>query len=339
MRHAAPVVLLLVLAATVGAGCIGETSEPQAGPTGERDPSQTSDGNRDDDGSGTTGARALSVPTWEVGRWWRFEGTAPNGSTSTFTLAVVGGEEDSYIVRSDSRSLTFLDERTPISFMGLQRKGDLAGSQGEDVVKFFRWPLTEGLSWTTTWDGIQRDVTVANVSDDGDRRHMVGTDPDGNVDVRYTYDHTVKWFTEMRFFDDSGEPGPGLVMLDHGTGYDGSFVELSTTTIADNTFGPSAPGGNAFTSQGGDAGDDYWVQITYQADTPVVMGAGYGSQNGTVDPFFLQVQCPCNGTETVVLGDASAATFVAGILQAPQVQQGEMQVEILLRQWTTRSLG
>ena len=46
----------------------------------------------------------------------------------------------------------FQDAREDVSRLGPQRKSDLAGSQGDDRVQFFQWPLVDGKSWSTRWD-------------------------------------------------------------------------------------------------------------------------------------------------------------------------------------------
>lgn len=342
MRAAA----VLVAGALLLAGCVGGAgpADETAGDTGGADDvDNTTPAKPEPESAEQT--EGVDPPTWEVGQWWTYSVSLANGTTATQTFVVAEVEPEKYMIKSDSKLATFVNERDPISFMGHQRRSDLAGSQGEHSVQFFRWPLEEGRSWLTVWDGVQRSISVSAAEQADARFRLVAEDPDGNVDVRYTYDPTVEWFTELTYLDDDGEETIALTLDDHGLVYDGTVWDLSTSTILTASW-TGGPIGDYGTSEGGDADDDYWAQVTYDSPDPAQMGLGYGSEDlpptpdtpPVIDPFF-QATCPCEGaTETFRRPADQGATFAGGMMASPD-SSASMEVEVLLREWTATGVG
>ena len=161
-------------------------------------------GGGDGDSSGTPTAAPPGtpsgdgVPSWTLGDWWTYD--TPFGES---TYVVTADQGSDWFLDTTNPETAFLDARTDVSRLGPQRKSDLAGSQGAERVEFFRWPLSDGASWMTTWDG--EDVTVT-----------ASAGPDGSFDFlaenatapmyRYTYLPATGWFGELRHLGADGQP-------------------------------------------------------------------------------------------------------------------------------------
>lgn len=176
----------------------------------------------------------LDAPAWAVGDWWRYQGPG-----SEFTLVVSEDAGSSWIIDTDDVDLAFFHAQFgPISYLGEQRKSDLAGSQGSNDVRFFDWPLEHGKTWTTTWDGESFDM-VAHAQG-GDSFHIQAMQDDVVIN-QYLYSNQTKWFEWISFGDANGTEQFRMDLLDRGSGYTGDVVRVDPQiVVADYGPGPYA---------------------------------------------------------------------------------------------------
>ncbi len=228
MRAWFPIVVALLLAPL--AGCVGSDGSSGAdpvGPSATEAPSEASEG--------------LTAPTWRLGDHWTYRSDA----SGEVTFVVTGETDEAWIVDTTSREVAFLDARSEISFLGERDKETLAGSQNGTEVEFFDWPLVEGESWTTTWDGVEREITVDRVEDG--TAWMTARQGD-RVAVEYTYDAEAEHMASFTFYDANGTETVSADLASTGENLTGTAVRWELATIVDReeTFGaaPHSWGGS-----------------------------------------------------------------------------------------------
>jgi hypothetical protein len=183
-------------------GCSGG-----GGPGSAQDDGVTEDG-------GPSGS--LEAPSWAVGDWWNFT-TSDGGSA---TLVVTGEQGPDWIMETDNRGFAFFDARFDISIMGAVGKSDLKGSQGEERVEYFRWPLVHNQTWQMQLDGQAIDV-VARQAEDG-TWELEGRNATG-LYVSYVYDPEHEWFARQAFHAADGSEIYSLELSDSGSNYTGEI--------------------------------------------------------------------------------------------------------------------
>ena len=223
---------MLVLAVTVAsalAGCSGD--DGSGGDAGARDGVQGLGVTRPDE---PTPGAAIEKPQWAVGDAWTY---SFDGAETTYV--VTSETATDWIMETDSAERAFADAREDISRLGPQRKADLAGSQGEDRVEFFRWPLEDGASWSTRWDG--QPVTIhALVGVMGDAQ-LTATDEAGNVVYRYAYDAESRWFNRLDRFAPDGTQVVSLQLTKATRGWTGTVVHWTLVTVIEDAGPEGSP--------------------------------------------------------------------------------------------------
>lgn len=318
------------------AGCIGTdgpadpaTNGSDAGPTG---PAPGANGTGP---TGTSTADLAAPPTWQVGDHWTYRMSGPDIDREA-TMVVAEDAGDAWVVKTDDRETAFFDARFDISYMGPQSKADLAGSQGDTQVRYFDWPLAEGKSWNTTWDGIERTVTVRSTGEG--TADLVARDPEGNVDVRYSFDAAVGWFSEMRFFENGSETF-GLTLTGSGSSFGGTYVTVKLRTLIDATY-RNVSGFDESVEVGPSA--DFWYQASWSASQPGGLGFGYSGYNvseasGDIVPLVNET-CPCEGAvEDVVEVPPGQWGFSGGTGLAPE--DGSLDLTVIVRTWSEHGLS
>ncbi len=213
---------LLALFSAGLAGCFG-------GSGGSPAPDAAGDATPTGDADST-----LAVPAWAVGDWWNYT----SDQIGAYTLVVTEDAGTDYAVGTDNGGMAFYDARFDVSNLGPQRKSDLAGSQGSTRVEFFHWPLSDGLSWTTTWDG--QPVTVTAAAGPKGRFTMTAENATGPY-AAYTYDSDVRWVTEWHFFAPDGSMAFESRLQSSGTGYTGVVRSWELDLVVDEA-GALQPG-------------------------------------------------------------------------------------------------
>lgn len=218
MKASLALAIAILLTTPVLAGCLGlggdeadEVIEPGAGAA---------------EASPETGI-SIPAPTWTIGQWWTWE----SPQIGTYTYVVTGEQGGDWIVDTDNADTAFFDAQSDISFLGPVRKSDLAGSQGSDRVQFFQWPLADGATWTTRWDGLSLTITAA-VPPEGPAL-LEGRRPDGSLHVAYTFDPQAGWFGEVAFHDENGTRRFGLTLSERGDSYVGDVLDWKLETLLD----------------------------------------------------------------------------------------------------------
>jgi hypothetical protein len=167
----------------------------------------------------TTG---LAMPTWAIGDAW----TYTIGETKA-TYVVTADQGSDWLMETDSAERSFQNLRDDVSRLGPQRKSDLAGSQGDDRVVFFQWPLVEGKTWTTPWDH-QPLTVVAHVT--GTTSHLQGKDRNGTLVYDYSYDSAVGWFRSLTHYSADGKALIDLKLDTHVHNWTGALARWTLKT-------------------------------------------------------------------------------------------------------------
>ncbi len=170
------------------------------------------------EGDPQTGAGAQNgetlVSEWEIGDHWTYE--SPNGTASVVVTGEQGGD---WILETDDEELALINTQDDLSWMGVIRKSDLAGSQGSQRIKFFDFPLEDGKQWTTTWDGESTTITATLVEDG---KFRMDAQMGGEPYAEYVYDAEVGYFEEITWIGIMDGQDWGLSLTDNGQGFSGT---------------------------------------------------------------------------------------------------------------------
>lgn len=171
-----------------------------------------------------------SVPRWNVGDAWSI--TSHGFGEENSVLVVTAATSDAYTLSTTSEQAASFDAIFDVSYIGQIRSGDLAGSQQGAPILYYSWPLAEGKTWTTTWDGLA--VTLTATADPAGGFLIVGT-ADGTDYVHYDYDPELKWWSHLEFVRE----GYGMTIGRLETGWTGEIA----TAVAEEVYAssPAAP--------------------------------------------------------------------------------------------------
>lgn len=165
--------------------------------------------------------QGLAKPEWEVGHYWTFEGS--DGREPTFVVSEDRG--DHWMMDTTDDQFAFFTAIADISTLGLQRKSDLAGSQGSDRIRFFDFPLTDGKSWETVWDGEPHTVTAAKT---GDTEYtMAATRADGSTYAEYSIDADSHWFRSLTYYGADGTEQYSATLKEHASDWTGEVLRYT----------------------------------------------------------------------------------------------------------------
>ncbi len=239
-------------------------------------------------------AAGMVPPAWQVGQWWAYD--TLSGRT---TRIVTDETADAWIVASDNIAAAFYDARDPISNMGPQRKSDLAGSQGAASVQFFAWPLVDGASWTTTWDG--REISITATANNG--TWFFEGQNGGNVYVDYTYDPSVAWMRQINFYGDDASLQYSMTLNSWGDAYDGNVVDLSYEIWIQENLTNAQNGGD--TPGAPPESTDLWLDLDMTCTSPGAMSFVIGTGENTIGAIS-----PQNASHGAAWHDACPGTNV-----------------------------
>lgn len=174
---------------------------------------------------------SVDAPVWAQGDAWSIE-TYGLGEEERATLVVTHADGNSYHVLSTSERMATFDAVFDVSYLGRLRADDLAGSQQETPVQFFDFPLSDGKSWTTRWDG--QDVSLragfvpAIATPQGKHPGFViqGTRTDGSTHVAYDYVPALRWWSRIEFAEGYGLKVTATTANWTGTVQDGAAKSL-----------------------------------------------------------------------------------------------------------------
>lgn len=183
---------------------------------------------------------SVDAPVWSVGDAWVVE-TRDGDQTAEATLVVVSADGGYVMATTDERTATY-DAAFDVSYLGKIRASDLAGAQQDQPIRFFDFPLAEGKAWSTTWDGIQVNLTatfspkIATPAGPQPGFAIVGAGPDGKDYVRYDFVPALGWWSHLEF-----TAGYGFVVKKAVHGWTGEYLEGAAKTLL--TLATAAPVG------------------------------------------------------------------------------------------------
>lgn len=305
--------VLAAAAAILLAGCSDGGGQ---GPVAPGDPGNAEHG----------GAAPLPAPAWQVGHWWRLT----SEGAGDFTHVVSADAGDDWSVDTDSATVAFFDARSDISFLGPVRKADLAGSQGSTRVEFFRFPLTLGANWTTTWDGEPIAIEVVALDEDG--AELQGLRANGTRHVAYTYDARAGYFGRYAFYGPDGETvGFEARLADHGQGFAGDLVRWSLETEHEAS-GPLTPGAIGFDIDTGIT--DIWVDF-HLACSAGGFSVHVGAATGIPQERGISASGPCpqqvDATFTLPPPAQDDEAWGSVTAVVPQATEATLDVTVLAR--------
>lgn len=222
--------LLAALAlALVAAGCLGGGSETGSDPDpGVGDGTDPGGPGEDDEPQG------FEAPRWGPGVWWEYNVTRGD-ETSSVVFAVQEVSDDRYTLLANGTDHAARDAIEDLAYVGPVRTDDLAGLVDGEPVRFFEWPLQDGTTWTTTWNGVERThearttrVTIPGGSLQG--AEIESTAGDRTL-ATYSYAPAVGWFTRLEL------PQRNLTyeLADAGFAYPGNLTRAEATPAAEFT--------------------------------------------------------------------------------------------------------
>lgn len=322
-------VAALAVAALALAGCSGDD------PSG---PGSTGDGAAAG-GHGGHGSldpsTHLVAPNWTVGQWWTL-GSEQAAAPFTHVVSADGGAD--WVVDTDSPDIAFFDARFDISFLGKVRKSDLAGSQGNERVKFFDFPLTAGKEWTTTWDG--QDVKAKAVTVEDGLATIEARLGNGTLYAKYTYDAKAGYFRDYAFYGADGVTvGFAAKLASSGTGFAGDLLRWTLQTKYE-AHGPFAPGLTGFTLDTGIT--DIWMDF-HLACTAGAVSVNVGAITGIQQErgYSANGPCPAAIDQTFTLDPPAqdGEQWGSSVVAEPQTTQGTLDVTVITRTATTFKAG
>lgn len=285
-----PLVRVLLLALLVSSVALAGCGDGGGG--GQDDTDGAGGGGRHPPGH-TGPLDEIAAPTWQVGQWWQL---SSEQTGAAFTHVVSGETPTDWAMDTDSPDIAFFDARFDISFLGPVRKSDLAGSQGDDRVQFFQFPLALNKTWTTTWDGAPITITVVGLDVAGaelEARHANGT-----LYAAYTYDVEMAYFGEYAFYGPDGETvGFAATVIDTGTGFTGDLVRWSLDNLFES-HGPLQQRSSTFTVPPGYT--DIWMDVHIACTQPGAATVTFGPPTGPAQErgFTATGPCPMQVDET-----------------------------------------
>lgn len=316
MRWTLPVAGLLL--AGVLAGCLvggGGGEAADAEPSQAQAPAEA------------PGGEVLEAPNWSVGDHWSY---AVDDRETTWV--VTGETADAWILDTTDREAAFIDARNDVSFFGERRKADLAGSQEGEPVEYFDWPLEEGKTWTTTWDGVRRTVTVESVEDG--TAELVATQ-DERVAVEYTYDASAGHLGRFAFLDENGTKVIDAQLTGSGSDFQGTALRwtLETAVDVDGTFG-AEPAAEGFGFEVPEGATDLWLDLAIRCPGPGAydVGFGNGGVEGNGSGYSERGNCPAEVDVTgPVVEEPDPGAYRGGVAASSPAGEGSYDALLLVR--------
>lgn len=315
MRRCVTVLVAVALAASL-AGCMG----------GEEPPAASDDGSQAEEEANAT----LAAPTWEIGDWWTWD----TGQQGEVTLVVTGEDGGDWIVGTTNEAVAFFHARFPVSYLGEVRKADLAGSQPDTRVAFFDWPLEAGKTWTTTWDGVERTITVDRVEDG--TAHLTATQ-DGRPAVTYTYDAERGSFGELVFLDANGTETFAMEPQASGSSFEQPAVRWQLAQALDEagTIG-AEPESFGFGFEVPEEATDLWLDLQLACPGTGTYHVSFGpsgdAQTTESSSYENRDVCPAEANVTsVVVEEPAPGSYRGGFTATSPQAEGAYGITLYVR--------
>lgn len=189
----APATAGLLVAVLLVAGCLGGPSEVSSAATDAAGPPSLSDAPVTLPGDAVAATMGAQPPVWNVGDAWATTAFDDEGTQQGW-FVVTRADADGYTTETTSERLAGFDAMFDVSYLGRLR-ADLAGSQNGVPVQFFSFPLEDGKSWTTGWDGREVALTATKAAD----RFLITGTMEGEPYVEYDYVPSLRWWSKIEF--------------------------------------------------------------------------------------------------------------------------------------------
>jgi hypothetical protein len=285
--------VLAILAALVAAGCLGSDA-PGAAETASRDgiePAVIVDPAE----IAPDAATSAAAPLWLPGDAWAITTHGDTEEQAVLVVTVASGE--SYNLATTSESMAAWDAMLDVSYVGRIRASDLAGFQRDQPVKYFDFPLEEGKSWTTTWDGLEITLTATKGARGFD---IVGTTAEGAEYVTYDFVPDLKWWSHIEFVE-----GYGFRVDRFTSEWRGELAQATANLVFEmsSTAPTLNPGSGAFTIAEGQSfamvslsgGGQTWARgfALLQPDgTPYLTSTGNFESSEGAGGYFVSERLP-----------------------------------------------
>ncbi len=249
----------------------------------------------------------IEAPQWQLRQWWTFQNVDANGNRSTVTAVVTGEQGSDWILDTNDPNQALYDARTDVSYLGPVSKDTLAGSQGNDRVRFFDFPLELGKTWSTRWEGQDMQMEVVALASG---RAEIEARAGGDVAVAYAYETEAGFFTEVEYRND-GAMAFRMDLSDSGTDYTGDVYRYTIGDALTVEGQAGAPVEQPFTL--GEAVTELAIDVILSCETAGdAIVALQQPDNGQEDPFRawqpvaqpeyqLQSRCPATVEDSEVL--------------------------------------
>lgn len=174
----------------------------------------------------------VAAPVWSVGDAWSFATQQADGAGEPVTLAVTASNGQSYTLLPTGEDMAVYDALFDVSYVGPIRATDLAGAQDGTPVRFFDFPLKDGKSWSTTWDGLTITLTAkANPAISTPMGTQAGFDivatrEGGEVHATYDFVPALKWWSHIEF-----SAGYGLRLESFTANWTGSVLRGTANEV------------------------------------------------------------------------------------------------------------
>lgn len=243
MDRAAASALVLVLALpALLAGCLGGSSEEPEVQASDVDVKDVLPVTPED-----AAAAVAEAPAWALGDAWSIVSGSGASDTSESFLVVTKAEADSYFLSTTNAGTAAYDAMEDVSYLGRIRASDLAGVQDGQPVQFFSFPLTDGKSWSTTWDGLPVTLTARyaptlQTSAGIHSGFVIEGAVDGEKYVTYDYVPMLKWWSHLSFAS-----GYGMKVVRTLSNWSGEYAVAEAGTLVDAPVGGTTPPFTALT--------------------------------------------------------------------------------------------
>lgn len=177
---------------------------------------------------------SADAPLWNVGDAWSVVPQG-GGDAGPSVLVVTAADAEGYVLSTTSEGTAGYDALHDVSYLGRIRASDLAGSQQGQPVQFFSFPLTDGKTWQTTWDGKAITLTAtwmpALSTSVGIHPGFAIEGKDGEETyVRYDYVPMLRWWSHLSFAS-----GFGFQVERVHVNWTGTYLRAEATPLLDKT--------------------------------------------------------------------------------------------------------
>lgn len=282
---------------------------------------------------GVDSPQSVAVPEWSVGDWWAYQWSTGQNPT----LIVTEDAGTSWVTDTDDADVAFFHQTfDEVSTIGPISKDHLDAKQGDDTVHFFDFPLTDGKTWSTTWDGETFDA-MAHLMGDGTVH--VAYSQNGDVRRNVVYDPAVGWIRSMNAMDENGTELWNGQLQRSGSNYAGEYVRWDIHEVV--TFTAGGFGSTASYGFEVPAGSEIWYQLAGYCDPGGAEGdqGAYLVQAGpSIAPAEKEISemqvCPQGFQEAGVWTDPAPGAwtvegiFVGGTVEGAFVPRTEQRLTI-----------